>query len=143
MAFAPRNQPMTVVILIAGCLLATAASAFCFETAMKGPGRMTHRHAVGSPGPDTSAVKLAFLGSIDVYRNRISPIQGRRCGFYPTCSAFGHQAVSEYGALQGVMMTADRLTRCNIFKEPGPDYFLLPGGRLFDPVSVNTLMGRQ
>jgi hypothetical protein len=37
-------------------------------------------------------------------------------------------------------MTADRLTRCNIWKEPGPDYFLLPNGRLYDPISNNLLV---
>jgi putative membrane protein insertion efficiency factor len=126
------------LILTALCLLAAATPAFCSDAAMKGPGTMKHRHT-GVSDPETSAVKLVFLGAIDVYRSRISPIQGQRCGFYPTCSAFGRQAVSEYGALQGVIMTADRLTRCNLFKEPGPDYFLLPGGRLFDPVSANAL----
>jgi len=102
---------------------------------------MTHRHAAGIPGLETSAVRLVMLGAIDVYRKGISPLQGERCGFHPTCSSFGRQAVSKYGALQGVLMTADRLTRCNLFKEPGPDYLLLPGGRLFDPVSANTLSG--
>ncbi|MBA4424127.1 MAG: hypothetical protein C0390_13690 [Syntrophus sp. (in: bacteria)] len=134
-----RRAHLTVLILTTACLLAAAASAFCSEAAMKGPGTMTHRHTSGGPDPETSAVKLVFLGAIDLYRNGISPIRGVRCGFYPTCSAFGRQAVSEYGALQGVIMTADRLTRDNLFKEPGPDYFLLPGGRLFDPVSANTL----
>jgi uncharacterized protein len=124
--------------LTVGCLLAAATPAFCSDAAMKGPGTMTHRH-LGVSDPETSAVKLVFLGAIDVYRSRISPIQGQRCGFYPSCSAFGRQAVSEYGALQGVLMTADRLTRCNLFKEPGPDYFLLPSSRLFDPVSANSL----
>jgi uncharacterized protein len=140
---AGRRAHMTALILTIGWLLAAAAPTFCSEAAMKGPGTMTHRHAAGVTGPETSAVRLVFLGAIDLYRNGISPIQGSRCGFYPTCSAFGRQAVSEYGALRGVMMTADRLTRCNIFKEPGPDYFLLPGGRLFDPVSANTLIEKQ
>ncbi len=83
-----------------------------------------------------------MLGAIDLYRKLVSPINGSRCGFHPSCSTFGRQAVSEYGAVRGVMMTADRLTRCNIFKEPGPDYLLLPDGRLFDPVSGNTLTGQ-
>jgi putative membrane protein insertion efficiency factor len=134
-----RRVSLALLILMTGYLLATAASAFCFEAAMKGPGKMTHRHTAEGPGPETSSVKLVFLGAIDMYRIGISPIHGSRCGFYPSCSAFGRQAVREYGALHGVMMTADRLTRCNIFKEPGPDYFLLPSGRLFDPVSANTL----
>jgi uncharacterized protein len=130
------------LILTALCLLTAAPPAFCSDVAMKGPGTMKHRHS-GVSDLETSAIKLVFLGAIDVYRSRISPIQGQRCGFYPSCSAFGRQAVSEYGALQGVIMTADRLTRCNLFKEPGPDYFLLPSGRLFDPVFANTLMDKQ
>ena len=137
-----RGCSMALILAVV-CLLVSAAPAVCSEAAMKGPGAMIHRHSVGDPGLETSTIKLAFLGAIDLYRSRISPIQGQRCGFYPTCSAFGRQAVSEYGALQGVLMTADRLTRCNIFKEAGPDYFLLPGGRLFDPVSANTLIEKQ
>jgi putative membrane protein insertion efficiency factor len=87
-------------------------------------------------------MRILFLGAIDLYRKYVSPISGPRCGFYPSCSAFGRRAVSEYGVLRGVMMTGDRLTRCNIFKHPGPDYLLLPNGRLFDPVSANTLTER-
>jgi putative component of membrane protein insertase Oxa1/YidC/SpoIIIJ protein YidD len=50
--------------------------------------------------------------------------------------------VQHHGALQGVMMTVDRLTRCNIFKQPGPDYYLRPDGRLYDPVAANLLKER-
>jgi putative membrane protein insertion efficiency factor len=82
---------------------------------------------------------LVFLAAIEVFQTRISPIDGHRCGFSPTCSAFGRQAVREYGPIRGVTMTADRLMRCNIFKEPGPDYPLLPDGSLLDPPSRNLL----
>jgi len=81
-----------------------------------------------------------LLGAIQFYRRFISPIQGSRCGFYPSCSTFGLHAVQQYGPLQGGMMTADRLTRCNIFKQPGPDYYPRPDGRLYDPVGANLLM---
>jgi uncharacterized protein len=95
-----------------------------------------------SPATDTletSVVRIALMGAIDFYKKRISPIGASRCGFHPSCSAFGRQAVQEKGVLLGVIMTGDRLTRCNIFKGPGPDYLLLPDGRLFDPVSSNLL----
>ena len=78
-------------------------------------------------------------GAIRFYRNVISPTQGERCGFYPSCSTFGMHAVERYGSLRGVMMTADRLTRCNFFKEPGSDYLLRPDGRLYDPVTANLI----
>jgi putative component of membrane protein insertase Oxa1/YidC/SpoIIIJ protein YidD len=48
-------------------------------------------------------------------------------------------SIEEYGPVTGVMMTADRLMRCNIWKRPGPDYLLLPDGRLLDPPWRNLL----
>jgi len=48
-------------------------------------------------------------------------------------------SIREQGPLTGLFMTADRLTRCNIWKEPGPDYTLLPNGKLYDPPSHNLL----
>jgi hypothetical protein len=88
---------------------------------------------------ETSAVRIVLIGAIKFYQKRISPISEPRCGFHPSCSAYGLQAVREQGPLQGVIMTGDRLTRCNIFKRPGPDYVLLPTGLLFDPVFRNLL----
>lgn len=86
-----------------------------------------------------SPLKLMMVGAITFYRSFISPTQGPRCGFYPSCSTFGLQAVRDYGPLRGALMTADRLTRCNLLKAPGHDYYLLPDGKLFDPVSSNLL----
>jgi hypothetical protein len=106
---------------------------------MKGPpDAEVHKHPAGND-PDPSPFKLLVMGAITFYRSFISPTQGPRCGFYPSCSTFGLQAVREYGPFQGVMMTTDRLTRCNILKGPGSDYYLLPNGKLFDPVSKNLM----
>lgn len=89
-----------------------------------------------------SPLRNVLLGAIHFYRQVISPTQGARCGFYPSCSTFGMHAVHHYGALKGSMLTADRLTRCNIFKQPGPDYYQRPDGRLYDPVEANLLKER-
>ena len=119
----------------------TGSQAFCSEGAMNGPPEARPHTPSGKP-LENSVIKVVFMGAIDFYRKRISPIGGSRCGFHPSCSAFALQAVREKGALLGVIMTGDRLTRCNIFKGPGSDYLLLPDGRLFDPVSRNTLSER-
>ncbi len=132
-----RTGGEVLLVMAALCLLAPH-SGFCSASAMKGPHRTVLRHEAHSSN-ETSTARIVFLGAIDLYRTLISPTTASRCGFYPSCSTFGRQAVSDYGAVRGVMMTADRLIRCNIFKEPGPDYLLLPNGRLFDPVSDNTL----
>jgi putative membrane protein insertion efficiency factor len=108
----------------------------------KGPMQGPHADNLQSSStrePPTSCVQIAFLESIKFYQKRISPIYGNRCGFRPSCSRYGYEAVTTQGSIMGIMMTGDRLTRCNIWKSPGPDYFLLPNGRLYDPLSKNLL----
>lgn len=92
-----------------------------------------------SPDPETSLPGIVLLGAVTAYRKFISPTYGDRCGFYPSCSAFGRDAVSSNGVFTGVALTADRLMRCNPFKRPGSFYLLLHDGRLYDPVENNLL----
>ena len=133
-----RRFRLPALLAMAGSCLLVAPPHSCLEAAMNGPDRGEVRSAP-PPSQETSPLRFVLLRAIHLYRTYISPIDGPRCGFTPSCSAFARQAVGEYGALRGVIMTADRLTRCNIFKEPGPDYHLLPNGKLFDPVSAHTL----
>jgi putative membrane protein insertion efficiency factor len=108
------------------------------ETRMKGPHAAPLR-LTSSQEVETSSVRIAFLQSIRFYQKWVSPIRAEQCGFSPSCSRYGHAAIVEHGPVFGVIMTADRLTRCNIWKKPGPDYILLPNGKLYDPVSNNLL----
>lgn len=119
------------------------SSAFGSDLTMKGPrDKVPYRENV-EQALETSCVKLAFLGSIRLYQKRVSSIGGPdRCGFRPSCSAYAYAAIEEEGPVIGLLMTADRLTRCNVFKGPGPDYTLLPYGKLYDPPSKNLLFDR-
>ena len=81
-----------------------------------------------------SAVRSALLGSVRFFQKWVSPIDGPRCSFSPTCSQFGHDAVSEHGPFWGVVITADRMMRCSYWTEPGVDYIRMPNGALHDPV---------
>ena len=121
-------------------LFLSSSHAFSSSAAMKGPGAPPHEPAASGQDLETSAVRLAFLGAIELFQKRVSPTDGPRCGLSPSCSAFAREAIRDCGAARGVLMTADRLLRCNIWKEPGVDYFLLPNGRLFDPVSKNRMI---
>jgi putative membrane protein insertion efficiency factor len=108
---------------------------------MKGPKEKTVASS-GSQKIETSCLTTAFLGTIQLYQKRIAPVRGIECGFRPSCSHYAASSIQEQGPIIGLMMTADRLTRCNIWKEPGPDYPLLPNGKLFDPPSRNLLLDR-
>lgn len=106
---------------------------------MKGP-KAHIAPAASASGMETSSAGIAFLGAIRFYQKTISPIGGvSRCGFWPSCSAYGAQAVREQGPLLGVIMIGDRQIRCNIWKHSGPDYTLLPNGKLYDPPGNNLL----
>jgi putative membrane protein insertion efficiency factor len=125
-------------VLVVCCALGYAARAYGSEVKMKGPNPPSVR-SIPVNQSETSSVRIAFLQSIRFYQNWISPIRGVGCGFRPSCSAYGYAAIEQQGPIVGIMMTADRLMRCNIWKEPGPDYTLLPNGKLYDPLSKNLL----
>ena len=62
---------------------------------------------------ETSELKLAATGLIRLYQKFISSQDGPTCAFTPSCSHFGMACIQEYGVLRGVLLTADRLLRCN------------------------------
>lgn len=101
---------------------------------MKGPPAAS---AGRSPAVETpNGPSKLLLSSIRFFQEYISPTDGARCQFAPTCSAFGHRAISEHGPLLGILMTADRLMRCSVLTDPA-FYRKLPNGRLADPVPTN------
>jgi putative component of membrane protein insertase Oxa1/YidC/SpoIIIJ protein YidD len=134
-----QATPIALLMLIAVCLLSPAAASFGSDFTMKGP-REELRVPDKADDPETSSVGVAMHGLIHFYQDFISSAGGPdRCGFRPSCSRYGYQAIQEQGPIVGIIMIGDRQTRCNIFKEPGPDYPLLPNGKLYDPVSNNLL----
>jgi putative membrane protein insertion efficiency factor len=55
-----------------------------------------------------------FLGvSLYLYQNSLSKHFSADCLYTPGCSEFSKQAIKEFGVLKGVLLTADRLNRCN------------------------------
>lgn len=105
---------------------------------MKGPDAKPRRPAAHRR-LETSTPRIVLLGALTLFQDYISPVDGDRCGFAPSCSAFARRAVGRLGAAEGVLATADRLMRCTPFTVPGSDYLPLPGGKLFDPVENNLI----
>lgn len=125
------------IILTAAAICAVAGNGDASQASMRGPQGPIASQSFGQEIP-TSCFTLAFLGAIQFYQQRLSPIGGPdRCGFRPSCSAYGMEALREQGPLVGLLMIGDRQVRCHIWKRSGPDYLLLPNGKLFDPPSKN------
>ena len=60
------------------------------------------------------------------YQKIISPMMPARCRYYPTCSAYGMQAIRWHGGLRGAFLLIRRLARCQPFGGHGIDFVPLP-----------------
>lgn len=58
---------------------------------------------------------------INFYQKFISPIKGKTCVFYPTCSEYSKQAFIKYGFLKGSFLTIRRILRCHPFQKNNID----------------------
>jgi len=61
------------------------------------------------------------MAGIRFYRKAISPLTPASCRFYPTCSAFGLEAIRVHGPLRGTLLLIGRILRCNPFCRGGYD----------------------
>jgi len=58
-------------------------------------------------------VKKTLQVFIKVYSYAVSPFLGRNCRFYPTCSAYAHEALDVHGVLKGLFLATRRILRCH------------------------------
>ena len=58
-------------------------------------------------------VNIIFGGALYVYQNVLSKHISADCLFTPSCSEFSKQAIKEYGLLKGIILSVDRVNRCN------------------------------
>ncbi len=66
-------------------------------------------------------VKQLLLIVIKFYQFFISPLTGRNCRYYPTCSAYAFEAVAKHGSLRGSALAVKRILRCHPFHAGGYD----------------------
>lgn len=61
-------------------------------------------------------------GLISGYRRYISPLLGRHCRFYPSCSQYAYEAIAKHGMARGSLLAVKRLAKCHPFHPGGVDH---------------------
>lgn len=62
-----------------------------------------------------------LVAIIELYQKYISPLMGKHCKYYPTCSEYTRQAVDKYGIIRGSLLGIIRILKCNPFSKGGVD----------------------
>ena len=66
-------------------------------------------------------MKNTFIFIIKFYRKYVSPLKSTKCPYYPSCSEYGLEAITKYGAFKGGLLAFWRILRCNPFSKGGYD----------------------
>jgi putative membrane protein insertion efficiency factor len=67
-------------------------------------------------------MKFLIKNLILFYQRFFSPIFGKKCRFYPSCSEYTILAVEKYGVLKGIWKSILRILRCHPFNPGGVDF---------------------
>jgi putative membrane protein insertion efficiency factor len=66
-------------------------------------------------------LKQIFILPIKRYKKFISPLLGKHCKYYPTCSEYAVEAIEIHGVAKGLALAAFRILRCNPWAKGGYD----------------------
>lgn len=73
-------------------------------------------------------MKYLLIGFVLAWRKLISPLYGDVCKYYPSCSAYGLEALQLHGAVKGSWLIVRRIASCHPWAAGG-----------FDPVPGSAL----
>lgn len=86
---------------------------------------MCGAHLATEPSKNVSRaarwLALPIIALVKVYQFTLSPLLGRQCRFYPTCSWYALEALRTHGGVKGGWLTLRRLARCQPFSAGGYD----------------------
>jgi uncharacterized protein len=68
-----------------------------------------------------NAPAFVLVTLVRLYQWLLSPLLGKRCRFYPSCSEYFIGAVRKYGAISGTLRGIWRICRCHPFHPGGYD----------------------
>ncbi len=79
-------------------------------------------------------LNAAFGGFLFLYQNLLSPQFSAHCLYSPSCSEFSKQSIQKYGLLKGILLSSDRVMRCNRMAATGIHPLRIANNKVDDPV---------
>jgi uncharacterized protein len=64
---------------------------------------------------------FVLITLVRFYQYAISPLFGRRCRYFPTCSEYTVDAIQKFGAVKGGWLGVKRICRCHPWHPGGYD----------------------
>ncbi len=66
-------------------------------------------------------MRTLLIAFVQLYRWFLSPLLGRNCRFYPSCSSYALEALERHGAVHGTWLATRRVCRCHPWNPGGYD----------------------
>jgi len=107
-----------------------------YAAPLKGPWGQGRSEKTPQKRADQRFNPLPFM--VELYRTYISPIDGKSCPMYPTCSEYSLLCFKRHGLFIGWLMTCDRLFRCGRDElRLSPEVTVNGEFRCYDPLENN------
>ncbi len=65
-------------------------------------------------------IKVLIIKFIDFYQY-LSKYTKSKCRFYPSCSSYAREAITQYGVIAGTVKTISRVSKCHPWHPGGYD----------------------
>jgi len=106
----PASLSLSTKVLILFSALFFLSAAVGHASSLNGPwDRNTPRQELQTQSGQSSD---PLRSMVELHRKYISPIDGKNCPMYPSCSRYSLQCLEKHGLFIGWVMTFDRLFRC-------------------------------
>ena len=131
-----NNSSRLIRILITFLVVFFCLAPLVHAAPLKGPWGEDGSKKISRRQTDRGFNPFRFL--VRVYRTFVSPIDGRNCPMYPTCSRYSLLCFEKHGPFIGWMMTCDRLFRCGRDELQLSPWIRVNGEiRCYDPLENN------
>ena len=121
--------------LITLCIVLSGFASSVYGAPFKGPWRADGAKKSSDKQPSSHVNPLRSL--VEVYRNYVSPIDGKTCPMYPSCSQYSLLCFGKHGFLTGWIMTCDRLLHEADEIRQASVIYVNGAERFYDPLENN------